>query len=44
VLARDTADLGALATDPRWTTMNVRPSFRLWTDDFSNILSVFRWS
>ncbi len=43
VLARREADLGSLATDPRWlhpvTTAGVEP----WTDDFSSLLSVFRW-
>jgi spermidine synthase len=43
VVARREADLGSLATDPRWlqpvTTAAVEP----WTDDFSSLLSVFRW-
>jgi len=33
-------DLGALATDPRWRTPEIPASTPLWTDDFSNILSV----
>jgi hypothetical protein len=42
VLARDRASLGALAQDPRWSAPVVRTSTPLWTDDFSNILSVLR--
>jgi hypothetical protein len=40
VMARNTADLGSLAIDPRWITPAIPPSTPLWTDDFSNILSV----
>jgi hypothetical protein len=41
VLARDVPALGGLATDSRWEPLH--PSGRaVWTDDFSNILSVFR--
>ena len=40
VLAHREADLGALATDPRWKRLDPSPSAPLWTDDFSNILSV----
>ncbi len=40
VMARSAADLGSLATDPRWQTPAIPPSTPLWTDDFSNILSV----
>jgi hypothetical protein len=42
VIGRDRADLGALANDPRWKAPEVAPSTPLWTDDFSNILSVLR--
>ena len=42
ILARDRGDLGGLAHDPRWAAPVVRPSTPLWTDDFSNILSVLR--
>ena len=40
VMARNSADLGSLATDPRWGTPPIPASTPLWTDDFSNILSV----
>jgi hypothetical protein len=42
VLARDRADLGGLGHDKRWIAPPIRPSTPLWTDDFSNILSVLR--
>ena len=42
VMARNAADLGSLATDPRWRTPAIPTSTPLWTDDFSNILSVLR--
>ncbi len=40
VMARSAADLGSIASDPRWKTPAIPPSTPLWTDDFSNILSV----
>ncbi len=40
VMTRNTADLGSLASDPRWSTPAITQSTPLWTDDFSNILSV----
>jgi hypothetical protein len=42
VMARNRADFGSLTSDPRWVVPVVPPSTRLWTDDFSNILSVIR--
>jgi len=43
VMARSRADLGTLATDPRWTPVNVPPGTQLWTDDYSNLLRVIKW-
>jgi hypothetical protein len=40
VMARRRADLGRLDGDPRWTTPAATAATPLWTDDFSNILSV----
>jgi len=40
VMARNAADLGPLATDARWIVPAIPPSTPLWTDDFSNIVSV----
>jgi len=42
VMARDRADLEPLAGDARWAAPRISPAVGLWTDDFSNILSVFR--
>jgi spermidine synthase len=44
VMARRTSDLGKLVDDYRWRPLPGRTGVRLWTDDFSNILSVFSWS
>jgi hypothetical protein len=44
VMARDRADLGTLVHDPRWVVPALLPSTPLWTDDFSNILSVLAWN
>ena len=40
MMARDRQDLGPLIGDPRWVTPSLSPSTPLWSDDFSNILSV----
>jgi SAM-dependent methyltransferase len=42
VLARSTADLGDLTTDPRWLPLDPVDRSVVWTDDFSDILSVLR--
>jgi hypothetical protein len=42
VLARDPAHFGALAADQRWIPPVVPATTPLWSDDFSNILSVLR--
>lgn len=42
VMARETTDFGSLTGDSRWRLPRVSPSTPLWTDDFSNILSVLR--
>lgn len=42
--ARSERDLGPLAADPRWQVPQIPASTPLWTDDFSNILSVLRLS
>ena len=42
-VARRTEDLGPLASDPRWHTLDATThKLELWRDDFSDILSVFR--
>jgi SAM-dependent methyltransferase len=43
VLARRSEDLGGLDTNVRWSPLEERPSLPVWTDDYSNILRVFKW-
>jgi spermidine synthase len=42
VMARHTADLGPLGTDPRWVAAPP-PAPVVWTDDFSSLLPAFVW-
>jgi hypothetical protein len=42
VMARTAADLGLLVRDSRWRTPQAAADTPLWTDGFSNILSVLR--
>jgi hypothetical protein len=43
-VARSDSDLGALSTDARWQTLDEQKSkLVLWRDDFSNVVSVFKW-
>jgi hypothetical protein len=44
VMAKNIRDLGALSTDPGWHQLRAQIRFPLWTDDFSNLLRVFRWT
>lgn len=43
VLVRDSADYGALSNDPVAKRLVSDNADDVWTDDFSNILSVFKW-
>jgi spermidine synthase len=43
-IASDSSSLGALEHDTRWRPLRIREGVALWTDDFSNIFSVFLWS
>jgi hypothetical protein len=43
VMARSTADLGRLAGSPRWRRLVPNPGARVWSDQYSNVLSVLRW-
>ena len=43
VMARDPKSLEHLVDDPRWEPIAEDPRAPLWTDDFSNILSVLDW-
>jgi hypothetical protein len=43
VMARRTEDLHELPSAGQWQPLEPDPNARVWTDDFSNILSVLRW-
>jgi len=43
VMASDSLAFGVLAQNPRWRVVRGRTGSDVWTDDFSNILRVFRW-
>lgn len=43
VMAQHSPAFDILAQDPRWRVVHPGDGTRAWTDDFSNILSVFRW-
>jgi hypothetical protein len=43
IMARSSLDLGAAASDSRWQPLTSQPGTPLWTDDYSSIMSVFRW-
>lgn len=45
LLARTPEDFGGLAADARWTDVKLEtePRVGTWTDDFHNLLSVFKW-
>ena len=44
VMARSNDDLGALLADPRWVALKADPSLKVWTDDYSSVLTVFNWA
>ncbi len=43
LLARQETDLGSLAGNSAWQNLELKQNVEVWTDDFSNILSVFKW-
>ena len=43
VMAQHSPAFDALAQNPRWRPLQARAEADVWTDDFSNILRVFRW-
>jgi len=47
VMARSEADVAALSQDvsspARWVRVQARPDARVWTDDYSNLLSIIKW-
>jgi len=43
-MARTRADLGALGSDPRWQAIPRVAGTPVWTDDYSSLLPVIKWS
>ena len=43
IVARNENALGPLKSDPRWTPIQQKAGLPVWTDQFSNILSVAKW-
>ena len=43
VLMRQKEELAKLAQDPRWELLPGRSEAAVWTNDFSNIINVFKW-
>jgi hypothetical protein len=43
VMARRQSDLGKLERAARWTEPSARSDRKVWSDDFSNIVSLIRW-
>ncbi len=43
VVSRRAEDAGMLARDPRWRKLEGRAGRAVWHDDFSNIVSIFKW-
>ncbi len=43
LLARNENDLGGISRNENWAKIEPRNTAAAWTDDFSNILSVFKW-
>jgi hypothetical protein len=43
IMARTKDDLGTLMGDSRWILLKGDPHMRVWTDDYSSILTVFNW-
>ena len=43
VMAKRPDDLAPLRRDNRWRALESAPAARVWTDDYSNLLSVVKW-
>jgi hypothetical protein len=44
VIARSAGALAPFAQDPRWRRLQPPPNARPWTDDFSNLAEIVRWT
>lgn len=42
IVARNPAHVGRIASDPAWTRTDVPADFKVWTDDYSNIIDPMR--
>jgi hypothetical protein len=42
VMARSRADLGQIGKEARWVA--VQPGAKVWTDDYSNLLTIIKWN
>lgn len=42
-IARRKEEIGALTANPHWQNLEARPKSRIWTDDYSNVLSAMKW-
>jgi spermidine synthase len=43
-MARSKNDVGSLSADPRWVALRSDPRSKVWTDDYSSVLTVFNWA
>jgi hypothetical protein len=43
VVGRQAEDLLGMGRGSLWPLIEEQPDVGLWTDDFSNLLSIFRW-
>jgi spermidine synthase len=44
LVANKESDFGELLDDKRWEPVDPRPDVGVWTDDYSNLLRIFRWN
>ncbi len=42
-IARDGKELSSLIVNPRWQRLEANPKVKIWTDDYSNVLSALKW-
>jgi hypothetical protein len=43
IMGRNSNDLGKLVADSRWKPSVAKPGSKVWTDDFSSVISIFKW-
>jgi spermidine synthase len=43
VVARSPQDLARLASDQKWRSLRSKEGTKLWTDDFSSLISIVKW-